>query len=257
MRGKGAVYILVAGLFFLFPLNGLAEEYSGTMDFNDNQGYSYAYAWEHCVNDLPAGATPDAAEIEIRVKVWYWGVYPGVLDLVCNDEIPINTSDPDNFVGRFTPSTNPSSSQFYTHTFAIKTNHMTAFSNDQCIWFALASRYNGTFYLDFATVTLQATSTAQVATPTFSPSPGTYDTAQQIEIECDTPGAEIYYTTNGDDPTEGSTPYDQPIVIDETTTLKARAYQDGWTPSEIADGIYTINIQGIMATPWIPLLLFE
>jgi hypothetical protein len=257
MRGKGIVCILVAGLFFLFPLNGFTEEFSETIDFNDNQGYSYSYAWEHCVNDLPNGRTPDSAEIEIRVKVWYWGVYPGVLDLVCNDEIPINTSDPDNLVGTFTPSTNPSSSQFYTRTFAIGTNHMAAFADDRCIWFALVSRYNGTFYLDYATVTLQTTSIEQVAAPLFSPSPGAYDTVQQIEIECDTPGADIFYTTNGDDPNESSALYGQSITLNKTTTLKARAYKSGWTPSEIASGIYTIIKQDTSATPWIPLLLFE
>lgn len=257
MRSKGAVYILVVGLSFLFPLNGFSEEFSETIDFNDNQGYSFSYAWEHCVNDLPAGTTPDSAEIEIRVKVWYWGYYPGVLDLVCNDEIPINTGDPDNLVGTFTPSTNPSSSQFYTHTFAIKTNHMAAFADDQCIWFVLVSRYNGTFYLDYATVTLHTTSVEQVAAPSFSPSSGTYDTGQQIEIECDTPGADIYYTTNGDDPNQSSTLYGQSITINKTTILKARAYKSGWTASEIAVGTYTINKKVIQSTPWIPLLLMD
>jgi hypothetical protein len=257
MTGKGTNFILVAGLVLLFGLNGFAEEYSGTIDFNDNQGYSYFHAWEQCVNDLPDGTTPDTAEIEISVKVWYWGVYPGVLDLVCNDEIPIVTNDPANLVGTFTPGTNPSSSRFYTHTFAIKTNHMAAFANDKCIWFALASRYNGTFYLDYATVTLQTASAQQMATPTFSPTPGTFDTGQQIEIACDTPGVDIYYTTNGDDPTESSTPYGQAITIDTTTTVKARAYKDGWTPSEIAVGVYTINKQDTIATPWIPLLIME
>jgi hypothetical protein len=194
--------------------------------------------------------------IEISVKVYSWGYYPGVLDLVCNDEIPINLGDPANLVGTFTPGTNPIY-KFYTHTFAIQTSHMAAFANDKCIWFHFSIPFSSTFYLDFATVTLQTTSMQQVATPTFSPSPGTFDTSQPIEISCDTPDAEIYYTTNGDDPTESSTPYDQSIAIDQTTTLKSRAYKNGWTPSEIAVGIYTINKQDIRAAPWIPLLLME
>ena len=134
---------------------------------------------------------------------------------------------------------------------------MAAFANDKCIWFAMARRYGGTFYLDYATVTLQTASALLLATPTFSPTPGTFDTGQQIEISCGTPGVDIYYTTNGDDPTESSTPYDQSIAIDTTTTLKARAYKNGWTDSEIAVGIYTINKQDTIATPWIPLLMLE
>ena len=146
---------------------------------------------------------------------------------------------------------------FFTHTFALKPNQVVAFANDKCIWFGMSSRYNGTYYMDFATVTLQTVSMQQVATPTFSPSPGTFDTGQQIEISCGTPGAEIYYTTDGDDPTESSTPYDQSIIIDETTTLKVRAYKSGWSPSEMALGTYTINKQDTIATPWIPLLIME
>ncbi|KKM20940.1 hypothetical protein LCGC14_1640410, partial [marine sediment metagenome] len=41
-----------------------------------------------------------------------------------------------------------------------------------------------------------------VATPTFSPSGSTYNSDQNIEISCTTPGATIWYTTNGDDPTD-------------------------------------------------------
>ena len=37
-------------------------------------------------------------------------------------------------------------------------------------------------------------------TPTFSPVAGTYATAQSVTISDDTPGATIYYTTNGNTP---------------------------------------------------------
>jgi len=97
----------------------------------------------------------------------------------------------------------------------------------------------------------------QVATPVFSPAPGRYDSSQQVEITCNTPGAAIYYTTNGDNPTESSTPYAEQINIDATTTLKARAYKNNWTPSYIAAGKYVIGIEGKKAMPWIPLLLLD
>jgi hypothetical protein len=43
-----------------------------------------------------------------------------------------------------------------------------------------------------------------------------------------TDGATIYYGINGDD---ASTLYSAPIAITATTTIKAKATKDGWTPS--------------------------
>ena len=83
--------------------------------------------------------------------------------------------------------------------------------------------------------------TGTVATPTFSPAPGTYTTAQDVEISTTPSDATIHYTTNGSDPTESDSVYSSPVHIASTTTLKARAYKSGWIPSSVATGIYTIN----------------
>ena len=97
-------------------------------------------------------------------------------------------------------------------------------------------------------VTGNYTITGTIATPTFSPSPGTYTTAQDVTINCTTIGATIYYTTNGSDPTENSSVYSSPIhIATTTTTLKARAFKSGWTQSEVVSGTYTIT--GTVATP--------
>ena len=42
-----------------------------------------------------------------------------------------------------------------------------------------------------------------------------------------TEDAEIYYTTDGTDPDETSTPYTDLITLTSTTTIKARAYKEG------------------------------
>ena len=69
----------------------------------------------------------------------------------------------------------------------------------------------------------------------------------RIQITCDTSDAEIRYTLNGADPNESSTLYSNTIDINENLTVKARAYKEGWTASDIAsklvDGrLITVNV---------------
>lgn len=84
-----------------------------------------------------------------------------------------------------------------------------------------------------------ASSTPTVATPTFNPAAGTYTSTQNVSISTTTADASIYYTTNGDEPTESSTPYTAPVEISSTTTLKAKAYKAGMDPSGVATAVYT------------------
>ena len=83
----------------------------------------------------------------------------------------------------------------------------------------------------------------QVAKPTFSPAPGTFDAAQDVSISCTTAGASIYYTTNGDTPTTASTLYvsGTPVHIEATKTLKAIAVTECMLNSEVAIGSYIIT----------------
>lgn len=60
------------------------------------------------------------------------------------------------------------------------------------------------------------------------PSPST------VSISCATDGASIYYTMDGNDPTEQSTPYSAPFQATAPVTIKARAYKEGLEPSDIA-----------------------
>ncbi len=80
----------------------------------------------------------------------------------------------------------------------------------------------------------------QIATPTFDPSSGTFTDSVNVTISCPTAGASIYYTTDGSDPDESSTLYNGPIAITQTTTIKAKAYKQGMTASDIASATYTI-----------------
>lgn len=66
--------------------------------------------------------------------------------------------------------------------------------------------------------------TAYASQPDFSLAAGFYDGPQTVLIESDEPGATIYYTLDGSDPTPGSPVYTAPVVIEETTVLRSRAY---------------------------------
>ena len=63
--------------------------------------------------------------------------------------------------------------------------------------------------------------------------------ANTITITSDN-GAEIYYTTNGDTPTDSSTLYRAPVVLTENTTLKAIAVKNGLF-SDVSTGEYYVR----------------
>ena len=52
-----------------------------------------------------------------------------------------------------------------------------------------------------------------------------------ITITSDEPGAKIYYTLDGTEPTEKSTRYTEPITITETSVIKTKSFVDGLYPS--------------------------
>ncbi len=84
------------------------------------------------------------------------------------------------------------------------------------------------------------------ATPTFSPAPGSYDSALWVTLSDATVGAAIYYTTDGTTP--GPTGADAylyvgPIEVSTTTTINAIAVAPGLSSSAVASGTYTIMAQ--------------
>lgn len=85
-----------------------------------------------------------------------------------------------------------------------------------------------------------------IATPTFSPTPGTYADSVIVSIACATPGAEIRYTSDGTEPTATSALYATPITLTTTTTLKAKAFKSYWADSETATGLYTVVYEPVL-----------
>jgi uncharacterized repeat protein (TIGR03803 family) len=83
-------------------------------------------------------------------------------------------------------------------------------------------------------------SAQQATAPVFSPGEGTYHLAQTVSISDATAGAKIYYTTDGSEPTRGSTKYTGAITIGSTATLRALAMAPGDTQGARATAIYRI-----------------
>lgn len=63
-----------------------------------------------------------------------------------------------------------------------------------------------------------------------------------VKFTCATTGADMYYTTNGDEPTKSSTKYTAAgITIAATTTVKIIAVKTGYAPSVVGTYVYTVN----------------
>ncbi len=85
--------------------------------------------------------------------------------------------------------------------------------------------------------------TFKAARPAFGTAGGWYQTAQTVTLTSDTPGARIYYTTDGTEPTKNSQSVDSggSVIVSQTGALKAFAVKDGMTDSDIASVDYIIS----------------
>lgn len=97
---------------------------------------------------------------------------------------------------------------------------------------------NGALYIQSLTIVWEdGTSSSGVSTPVIS---GTtpFVGSTQVSISCETSGASIYYTTDGNAPTTSSTLYSAPFTINATTTVKAIAVKNSQT-SNVASMLFT------------------
>ena len=75
--------------------------------------------------------------------------------------------------------------------------------------------------------------------PEFSVPRGFYDSSFDVTISTATAGANLYYTTNGSEPTESNgTLYTGPVTVIGTTTLRAVAIKDDFFPSTSVTNTY-------------------
>jgi hypothetical protein len=80
-----------------------------------------------------------------------------------------------------------------------------------------------------------------ISAPVFSVAPGFYPGAVQVTLISE-PDAEIHYTINGNIPKQSDPVYSQPININNTQVLSAKAFAaSGKLPSKLVKGTYFIN----------------
>jgi len=77
----------------------------------------------------------------------------------------------------------------------------------------------------------------QVAAPVLFPASGG-TVPVSVSISCATPGAAIFYTTNGSLPVLTSLSYTGPVQLASAGTVLARAFTNGWTPSVASVAYY-------------------
>ena len=91
--------------------------------------------------------------------------------------------------------------------------------------------------------TILAAGNREITTPSASDVPtisGTDKFSDRTEVTITaTPGAIIYYSTDGTVPTNGSQQYNTPITLTETTTIQAIAIEDGHIMSDVVGMAFT------------------
>ena len=96
--------------------------------------------------------------------------------------------------------------------------------------------------------TILAAGNREITTPSASDVPtisGTDKFSDRTEVTITaTPGAIIYYTTDGTVPTNGSQQYNAPITLTETTTIQAIAIEDGHIMSDVVGMTFTKESSG-------------
>jgi alpha-tubulin suppressor-like RCC1 family protein len=91
----------------------------------------------------------------------------------------------------------------------------------------------------------------RVAVPVFSPSGGAFTANQNVAVTSATTGAEIHYTLNGTEPTQSDPTVASggTVLIDQSRTLKARAWKAGVPTSATTTGVFTLAVASISMSP--------
>ena len=110
--------------------------------------------------------------------------------------------------------------------------------------FVVPTITNGKVYVgtsNFLTVYGLLGAAPQAATPVLSPGGQSFTGSVSVAMTDSTPGASIFYTTNGSTPATSSTKYTGPINVTASESIKAFASASGYLPSAVASETYNLQ----------------
>jgi len=87
----------------------------------------------------------------------------------------------------------------------------------------------------------KGTYTLQVTDPVLSAKTGAYDTPILLSITGENESASYLYTTDQSEPTESSTVYTGPFLIESDTRIKVKGMIPGWKSSYVVSEVYLID----------------
>lgn len=92
----------------------------------------------------------------------------------------------------------------------------------------------------------------QAAKPAISPNGGIFEGSQLVVLTTTTPGALIYYTLDGSEPSANSILYSGLFLIDHNLTVKAKSLKDGYSDSPVANATFirTQESEKILLLHW-------
>jgi len=90
---------------------------------------------------------------------------------------------------------------------------------------------------------------AKVKTPVIAPNGGEKNNGINVSISCATTSAEIYYTTDGNEPDQNSKKYTAPFYANKSYILKAKAFLNNWVESDLATTNYQMKVATINFNP--------
>lgn len=93
------------------------------------------------------------------------------------------------------------------------------------------------------------TATPVAAQPVIKPDGGTHRDSVTVELSTTTPGATIYYTTDGREPTPQSLRYTRAFTLTNTTTIKARAVANNFKDSPTASATFNVSTPQFAGAP--------
>ncbi len=84
----------------------------------------------------------------------------------------------------------------------------------------------------YALAIARAKQVHKISSPTFEITSANEEQYQMVKLNCLIKDAIIFYTLDGTEPTENSLIYKEPLKLKEETSLKIKAFKEGWFPSK-------------------------